>query len=196
MKTFSCKLLIFLFFSISAFAQKDKLDSLVNLKRTYIKEDARKADLLNQLAFIYAYMQFDSAEIYYNKAIALSLKLNNRTVLAETYTNKGLFLQAKSKFNDAILLLKKAIAINTEIENLNGLAHSYCNIGSAYFQVGNDSAAIDYLTRGLNLFVSLKDEKGMAWANSFLGIYYSFADFEKSKSYFLKAIEGRTKTGE
>jgi hypothetical protein len=83
------KLLILIyFFLLSLCLNAQKLDSLIQQLEGYKKEDSRKLDLLNSIAYEYQYINILAGLKTADTAIALAQKLNDKSRLAEAYLMK------------------------------------------------------------------------------------------------------------
>ncbi len=159
-------------------------DSLVHLENKYTREDAHELEMLNNLAYSFAWYQVDSGVFYSNKAIALAQKLNNQSQLAIAYNNKAALLNHQIKLIDEKVILEQAISIAKRINNENILASSYLLFGK--IQKGSDQ--LKMFDDAWNLFHKTKNAEGIALANLALSDYFVAIDPDTSLTLCEKAF--------
>ena len=101
---------LYIFFSISAFAQQSKIDSLKRLLSSS-KEDTIKVNALNKLAFILQGNNPDEAMGYGKEALSLSEKLKYDKGKADAYNEIGLSFYNKGEYDSALKFHNKSLVI-------------------------------------------------------------------------------------
>lgn len=145
--------------------------------------------VLNLLGLTYFREQdYDLAEKYFLRAIRVDPKFNLGYLnLGGVYAMKQLYTRARDYY-------EKALSLNPE------LTAAYYSLGAVCFQLGDDRAALEYLSRGLEqdpLFLEKHPDSlaGLPMkGNSLAELYFSFArlyasrlDLDRTVEYLKKA---------
>ncbi|PLX01083.1 MAG: hypothetical protein C0594_14560, partial [Marinilabiliales bacterium] len=102
---------------------------------------------------------------YYNKALEIYDKLDNKLGISQCYTNIGNVRFGQEKYDEAIEYYEKSIDISEEIGDNNGLLGCYNNIGAIHIELGNYTEAIDYFEKALKIAEELGVTSSMAIIN-------------------------------
>ncbi len=114
------------------FTQRHAIDSLFLLLKAD-KEDTSRVNHLNRLGYIYVTHQSpDSGLFFTENAKGLSLKLNYKKGLADSYFNRSYFYYYKADHSEAINSLKKALPLYVEEEDKKQLLMTYHQLGFMY----------------------------------------------------------------
>jgi LytS/YehU family sensor histidine kinase len=158
---------------------KEALEYLADVNRPYMQTASNVATYYKNLR------QFDSALVYYNKAVAMAKKLNDaqqlvsmRTVLGEIYLDQGKLALAEP-------LLKNNITALIDNGNRWTLAKTYLSIASLDSARGYYSTAKENLLKGLQIAKEDKQEvlvlvalQSLAHINAKLGDYKAAFDYQ------------------
>ena len=178
----------FLFILNIFIAQSQNIDSLKT-----IVEDSNKINQVKayfELSRIYKYDSTIIAKQYAQKALEISRKINNDTLIV-TALNGLCPIKLLQNDTDGILIqYNRAIRLCEKSNFKKGLAITYNNIGSFYNKTNQlDTAIYFYLKSGL-IFDKLGLYKVAASTYNNVGItYYKQARYEKSLHYFIKSLK-------
>jgi two-component system, NarL family, sensor kinase len=137
---------------------------------------------------------FDSAETYFRKSLAIRERLKDTLNIARSYRNLMSIYKTLGEHKKAIetgliaiqLLLPKIG--NDEVKS--ELAWFRVNLGSIYSKVGDYETAVRSIMDGKKLFNSLDDDEGIADASMSLGnVYETQKQYTKAISEFSFAIQ-------
>ncbi|MBX2929631.1 MAG: tetratricopeptide repeat protein [Saprospiraceae bacterium] len=100
----------------------------------------------------------DSAFYYYEKAVALAEKLNDKRLLVDGYSALASVAEALGKSEEERLALNlKYIGVAEEIGRIDGLYVGYSNLGIIYQKRGEFAKAVAYNQKAANLAESQKN---------------------------------------
>jgi tetratricopeptide (TPR) repeat protein/serine phosphatase RsbU (regulator of sigma subunit) len=103
------------------------------------------------------------------------------------------------KLGDSKMLLQNADTLEALSRKLNypkGIATAYIDHGNAYLQSGDNTKALDYYHRALDVYKSITDKKGIVTVMNNLGaIYGQESNFSKAFEYFSDALQTAKETG-
>lgn len=101
-------------------------------------------------------MQYDSADIFYNKSLALKTKFKDSVGIAYSLNNiAGLYLLQK-QFSKAKFLYNKALKIRLMKRDANGILESYLSLGDLYFEKKDYKTSLFYFQKVLHQAKKLK----------------------------------------
>lgn len=95
-------------------------------------DDKKRATIYSDLTWYYTNVSIDSALIYGNKAILESTKLNDSTLVAQTYSDIAAAYFRKGDYKNSKSNYLNAYAIRKATKDFNGLAKININLGSIY----------------------------------------------------------------
>jgi adenylate cyclase len=168
-------------------AQQAKLDSLIKLYNSHVKEDNRKLEILNKLTFVYYNMQLDSAEKYADRSITLAGKLINSSALAEALYNKAILMNLKGNYRKAIDLSEQSLAAAQKVNDSKAIANAYLCKSAPLFFIGKTDSSLLYAEKSYEIFKASNDSLGLGISLLTKCIPYFFNDFEKCRLNFLQA---------
>ncbi len=187
--------LFFLLSSYLAFSQKkSEIDSLLQVLEKNVKEDTIKVRILNQLCWKNRNNDLVAAIGFGKQGFELAEKIDDYSGQAEVlnfmgvvYRNMGDYIEATQHFFEA-LKISEQHHINLQI------AYSNNNIGDILKAQKKNQDALPYSQKALDMFESLKDERGMGYAYVRLGeIYQSLKEYDKAIDNFQKSLVIREK---
>ncbi|MCT4640096.1 MAG: tetratricopeptide repeat protein [Bacteroidales bacterium] len=118
------------------------------------------------------------------------------SVLIKSYLKTGMRLESVS-FDSAMHYYNSALNISDKNGWTDERAKVLINIGFAYRYSLNSKKCVDYLYRGLELYKTTENDKGIADTYYNLGTFYShFEDFAQSITCFISAIDVSKKLGD
>jgi serine phosphatase RsbU (regulator of sigma subunit) len=180
-------------FNTSSFSQNAKLDSLKKLLLGSA-QDTTKANLLIKITKIYLYdlNDRDSMQVYSEKNLALSRKLNYKKGIAYSYNFMGIVSWGKGDLEKALDYYTKGLALMREAKELNGEASCLANIGYVHYNKGNFTLAAEYTKRAIRIKELRNDRRGMAACYNNLGnIYQDQTNYKEALLSHIKALKLR-----
>ncbi len=189
----------------------DKIDNLISLARAYFTISPRKslhhafeafdfaeqidynqgmASALNRIGTGYILLNsFDSALIYLNRSLELSMEIEYKKGMAMAYGNIGLIFDYLGEYNQAIENHLNSLKVEEELENQKGIAASLNNIGNIYYQLDDFDLALEYFQRSLRINQELGDDVGVAQLFNNIGaIYHKKRKLDKALLYFQSSL--------
>lgn len=119
----------------------------------------------SSIADVYSVMgNSKNANIYYNKAIKLLRKTDNKIGLASALLNAGDEYFKNKKYDLALRNFSESGEIFKKADYLIGSAYNLGNIGMVYAEQGKDALAMKYMSKAINILEELKD-------------YYAISDY-------------------
>jgi len=130
--------------------------------------------------------------IYYNKALEIFFKLNDKDGVATCYNSIAVTNMDNNKFNEAHNYYNKAINISKQLNNKNKLSVYYGLISLCYVKEQNYNKVIEYANKSILLAQEIKAKDKEAWALQYLWMAYkakgnyktSLEMYEQCKSLF------------
>ena len=140
------------------------------------------------LARMYVMSDFDSAGVYYNKALLLSQKEKDKKFTAEIYLGISKLQAKRSAFDKSEKNCKKAIELANEIKDDSLIIVS--NLLYAKIKViGNNlSDVLSILEPALEKAEQLKDSLLISECYDAYATYYYYNDVPKSIEYYIKSL--------
>lgn len=143
----------------------------------------------------------DSAKIYFNKALAYSIKNNFFLQQHFSENNLGMYSWHKGKYQQALTHFFRSLALaekKLKDNPLNKIDSNYNNIGLIYQELNLFEKAIPYHKKALAIRLERKNSQGEAASSNNLGICYKGIkkNTEAKKSFengILKANEAQDK---
>ncbi len=136
-----------------------------------------------------ALKQFDTAQVYYEKALDIRKKTGPKKNLAGLYDNIGNLNKGQGKFDKALEYYHKSLEIRKTLNSPRWLAASYGNIGLMYYEMHDFQKAKNYLTKAVEISdkhgfveISIECKRGLSRTYEHLG------DYKKALKY---AVEYR-----
>lgn len=183
-------LVLFLFFSITGFAQQNKVELLQKKLNSYVEEDTVKALIYIDLADLLVFSEIDKSEGFAEKGLVLSKKLNWQRGIAAAYKSIGNVLFQRGSFVPALENWQQSLAI-AEKENHMQLAASVVgNIGLVYQQMRDYKKAIEYQERKLKMIAPFNNKVEIANSHVNLGnAYTAMQDFETALKHYQAGLK-------
>jgi len=134
-----------------------------------------------------ALKQFDTAQVYYEKALTIREKNGPPRSLAGLYDNIGNLNKGQGKFDKALEYYHKSLEIRKTLNSPRWLAASYGNIGLMYYEMHDFSKAKKYLTKAVELSdkhgfveISIECKRGL------YRTYEHMGDYKKALKYLVE----------
>ncbi len=121
---------------------------------------------------VYYYFEsnYDSAEVYFKKAVLLSKAANNLIVEADAHQNLGIMFSDRSEFQKAINELILAQKIHEQLKNKKNTANIKNNIAVMYIRQKNYTLAEKQILEAIALTDTTKQKGLLGYPYSNLGI--------------------------
>lgn len=136
---------------------------------------------------------YDTAMVYYFKAIEAYDKTPHKAKSANVYNNLGNMLYKQKKDKLAIEYLEKALKIYQKNDQMSAAAMTLMNLGR---REKNDSLALDYFQQSLEIHTQNNDLQGIASVNMNIGSHYiSKQQYEAALPYYQEGLRITTEVG-
>ena len=178
---------VFTFFNLS-YAQSNSESLISKLKEAAI--DTIKIQLLIDVGDEYFYTFPDSSHNYYQNALAISKKINNKKFEALSLLNLGFYYDYKEYYQASLEYYLKAIELYKLINDQRGVADCYNYVGYSFAYLNSVENAFKYYIKSLNIYKKLNDSLGMAEINTGLGhLYLDLENYTKAHDYYSKSLQ-------
>src|SRR5262249_14728882 len=138
---------------------------------------------------------YDRALDYFQRALNLFQRLEDRKGVSGSLTNVGLIYSVLGQNKKALDYYERALAVTDESDPA-GLATLLGNLGGLSLRLGQADAAIRYFTRSQEIEGTRGDRKGYSMALDGLAQAYSYIrQFDRALQYQLKALAVMEPTG-
>jgi CHAT domain-containing protein len=173
-------------------AGKETLDSL-----GIVQINTTVNDLINTGFSFEDKAIYDSALIYYRKALPLSLRINDSITVSDIYENIGFVYREKAQYDSSLNYHQKSLDLRRTIGDKNKLSRSYNNIGEIYQLLNQYALSNNYLdscisilsteenlgnpitTKGLNCCLLGQYEKAISYHSNALKLFNKYSDSSK-----------------
>lgn len=184
-------ILLLIFFSVVAFAQRLSVKKIDSLKLAATKGSVNnQCNSLLLLSEEYSNNDLHLALHYAKKALGKAKTANNDTLLAVSYNSMANTYQYKSKLDSALIFHNKALHHRIKIKDTIGIADSYNNLGIAYDSKGLFSEALHNYFKALYFYDKKKDIEKLAMTYTNIGIIYKTQkEYKKAFQYYKKSNE-------
>ncbi len=180
-------LFIYLFLIINIHCYSNNLDSLLAVLDTATVSNAKKSDLLYEIAKVY-FINGDNQKSlpYYKEALLLldntdtSGRINCLYNIGGVYSNLGNFKTSLKYYFETLKLVEK-------INNTDILILLYYNIGYKFIQLEDFEKSKKYLLQSLELSEEIGNEKYYAYSLNLLGACEPYGS-ETALNYYLKSL--------
>ncbi len=164
-------------------------DSLLKKIRT-AKEDSNQVMMLFRYGELFEQRQPDTALLYYNKAKALSEKLQYKKGLFTYCSYSIVILNNQGKFREALDLCRQTARLYESSADKNDLAAIYINTGSEWQYLSDlEAAAANYIkAAGLAEETGNKKFQRVSY-NNLASVFNSLQQYEKGKKYAEKSLK-------
>ncbi|MCD4792608.1 MAG: PAS domain S-box protein [Bacteroidales bacterium] len=149
----------------------------------YSKVDNREeANCYDGIAKIqYLYENYELSIKYLNKALDISVKVNDKNEIGKTYNNLGIIYKKLKQYEKALKYFNKAVEIKVELNDSVGLARVYNNIGNIYSEKDEKEKAIIFYNKSIKIKELYNDKEGFIITYGNMSeLYIKYADEEKN----------------
>ncbi len=203
--------IILICFSVSLFAQSNKVDSLQGVLKTE-KEDTTKVNTLNDMCSTLSNMgNYTAAYSVEENALQLAKQLDYKKGACRTYEIRGLDYYAQSKYTEALKCYLEGIKEAEELQeraqkNANAtdlldskraIAAAYNDIGNIYDDEGNHPEALKYELQALKIDQEIGDKYGTGAAYNNIGSIYDIeGNYEEALKNYKLALQIHLEIGD
>lgn len=162
----------------------------INVARK-LKDIAKEGSLIRNLGVAY-YMvsKYDTALIYFDRAMDIAVKTSNTMLKAQVYSAKANLYNVTGEYPKALSFYLKALPIFEKEGRKDRVRVILGNIGTLNNAMQNFDEAEKYFHQSLKLSEELSDKAGIAQAYDGLNrIYIQRKEYEKALEYAVKAVD-------
>lgn len=168
----------------SVLAQSSQETDSLKLALKQTKSDSMRVHLLKELSWQYASSDVEQSKTYARKAIALSKKMGDKELLADSYTNLGLAFDYEGNSDSIAKYFGIALKMMRELGNKNGEANVLNNIGVSHYYRGNYDSTMVYFMKTLAIREQMHDSLRIAQCFNNIGLLYRTQEnYAKAKVY-------------
>jgi len=184
---------LFFLFAQNLFSQN--IDSL-KLLLTKLPEK-EKASVLNQIAYIEADYDLDSALFYAKTALHLSEKYNSKIEIANSNRQIGRCYNFLGSYDSSLIYLEKALKLYNKENNKEGIAQTYRNIGRLYENKYDYKTSLENYFEAIKIFTEINSLNDLVGVYQDIGYVYIYSDkFELALEYYNEALKIFEKLGD
>jgi len=190
-------LLVVLFMLNSLLSAQPGVDSLKNELFNSGINDTNYINKCLDVAWGYMYTNADSAEVYAQKALDVSKKVNVKLLIANSYNTIGVTHIVRGNYQLAISNLNNALSIGNILLGEDSKSRKikrrmlsfYTNAGNVYYYLSNYAEAIKNYQQALRFSEDINFLPGIANCLSNIGASYKdLLEFDKALEYNYKAL--------
>ncbi|MBV6441072.1 MAG: Photosystem I assembly protein Ycf3 [Saprospiraceae bacterium] len=183
-------ILLILFGGPVRLAAQTNVDSLWHLWSETSNQDTVRLKAIQDLAWSYIYSNPDSTALLAQMELELAWKINSKKWQGKALNVLGGSHHVKGEYVAALNEYKKALTALLEAGELKSAGALYNNIGLIYRERGNNSKAIEFYQKHLEIGERLKDNGILSSANNNLGTVYSdLGNYPKALEYYEKGLQ-------
>lgn len=158
------------------------------------EKEKEKEMSIRFLSFIGKYngakAKFDSARVFYNKALIIAKEINDVNYEASLYNNIARSYTHQDNYATGISYYQKALSLYESINKKDMMALVLANIGGNYRGLGEYNVALRYLEKAKELAEEVNDMNSLSKTYMDLGnLYVELKKYDKALEYEEKAIE-------
>ncbi|XP_078345256.1 uncharacterized protein LOC144630758 [Oculina patagonica] len=142
--------------------------------------------------------KYEEARRYYEKALAISIKIRCEKEQAVSYNNLGVLNHdCIGKLDDALVFHEKALEIRKRLRHRNEEGFSYNNIGGVFEARGEYQKALEYYEKSLAVSKEVKDRQLEGRNLYFIGkVYGILGQYKKAIEHQERALKIKSEIGE
>jgi len=176
--------------SVNVVAQES--NSVENIKNEITINSNAPEKLMHsyyELARVYVLSNFDSAGVYYNKALLLANEQENKKFASEIYLGISKLQAKKSEFDKADQNCALANQLANEIKNDSLIIVSNLLLAKIKVTRNDFSNVLSILEPALDKAEQLNDSILISECYDAYGTYYYYTDVAKSAEYYIKSLQ-------
>ena len=138
----------------------------------------------------YSLGNYDQALYFYQNALEIYIRIDDKNNLANTYNNIGSAYRKLSKYDIAIDNFIKSLEIERSLNNKEVVSKTLNNIADVFHHLGKYDQALDFFMESLQIEGELGNQASIAYVLSNIGCLYSdLNDLDKSLEYHTRSLE-------
>jgi two-component system, NtrC family, sensor kinase len=163
-----------------------------------LKDTAGQGQLYANLGMMYGMeSKYDSALLYYKKAIHVAEIRNDKKTLNNAYQNMAISYMMQSDHTNSILYFQKALDYSEQIKDQKSQAYINLNLGLAYNNLGDSVRGERSILKAIVLSKSLGLKNVELYAYSNLASFYDDKEkYQNSYDYAMRAANLGRQTGD
>ncbi len=183
-------LVILLLFESSGLANNTIIDSLKqNMAKT---QGAELVSTMNELCWVYRFVNSDSSLVYGNKALVLAKQLDDRKGVAQSLNDLGIIFIDQGNYEYALQNFSEALRIRKYLNDSAGIASLYNKMGIVYQKQGDLKLALENQMDALEIYEKMGHQRWVSYSlNNIAIINFNLGNLDTSLEYHLKALEIR-----
>ena len=164
------------------------------VKRWILKQEASVYKLSGT---IYHYQgNYDEALKNYFAAIKILEEIDNKELIAQTYSNIGVIYSNLANYPEALKMHFKVLKMEEEIGDSNMIGSCYTNIGTANKDLGNYPEALKNYFTALKFFKEPGDKREIAACYVSIGIvFFDQGKYPEALKYYFSALKFQEEIG-
>lgn len=188
-------LLLFLFYSLVSFAQKEELDSLKIVLKKYQLQEKFEADTayistLNKLASRYKTVNIDSSLLLFRQSLALSQNLNLNKQITITYYEIGVLNYMQGKYSQSLENYQASLKIATTLDNKRYIAQNLNGIAVIDKNQGRYKEALEKYKKSIDINEQIKNQRGVSMGlNNISSLHREQGNLPEALDACLKAFK-------
>lgn len=177
----------------NALAEKVALEAFEKAQNSNNElQQIRALFILGKISHVFNSLK--SSKAYFDSAMLLATKLNNKWYQAEILLRIGINQHSRSEHILALESFTKAIKAGREGNNYRIVGASYSMMGSIFRINALYDRAIEYIIKAKSNYKKAQFDEGEAWSAYLLGrIYHDIQLHDKALNYFNEALDIYTK---
>ena len=172
---------------------KDKADLVFDSLITDFDDasiDTIRVNLLNEIAWYYAPINYKKSIKFADSALVLSKKIEWKKGEAYSLKTKGEALRFNGEMQKSILNHEVSLSIFEKLDDQNAVASLLSNLGITYHQLSDYSKSYDYYDKALNIFLEKNNMNGVLKINVYLGIlFHNIKDYSRCLERYNYALK-------
>ena len=183
-------LILLCLMSVNIIAQESP--SVENIKKEITINSNAPEKLMHsyyELARVYVLSNFDSAVVYYNKALLLANEQENKKFASKIYLGISKLQAKKSDFDKSEQNCELAIQLASEIKNDSLIIVSNLLLAKIKVTRNDFSNVLSILEPALDKAEQLNDSILISECYDAYGTYYYYTDVAKSAEYYIKSLQ-------
>ena len=183
-------ILLFVLLQLPDHAQNSSVDSLLTIISKGKPDTATTENYFKIGHMYYDQSSYDTATLYYNKALALAQKLNYKSGISKIFLELGYINEDVGNYSKALEYYGNSLQLSVATGDQAGTSNCYLNLGNVYRDQANYPKALEYYLKSLKICNDLADKKGIGKCYVSLGnIYLAELNYTQALDYYLRSIK-------
>lgn len=182
---------LFLVFACFVAPAQNINETIAGLKKQLAEnpDAAKRAQLHADLAWYYASVSIDSANVYGKMALAEAQKLGNMPFLGQVYSDMGAISFRNNDYANAENFFLKSYAIRSELRDIKGIAKINNNLANVYKSTGQPKKAAKMYLEALDFFEKNAEQDNINITKGNLGtVFRDMKDYKLAEKYLVECV--------